>query len=113
MGPGNQTQKEFSLSEKQGGRWLEGCKGRILGQQRGEWGWVGQVLEGHCWKFGFCSKYGGTPGTSEPLGVRGSGKQPETSGPGDNPWGLSRGQVSEEGGMAEQGPNLTALCHHS
>lgn len=48
LGPGNQTQKEFSLSEKQGGQWLEGCKGRILGHQKGEWSWVGQVLEGHC-----------------------------------------------------------------
>lgn len=33
----NQTQKEFSLFEKQEGQWLEGCEERILGRhQKGE-----------------------------------------------------------------------------
>ena len=57
---------------------------------------AGQGLIGHCLKFGFCSKCGGNPGTSEPLGGRGR----KASSTGDSP-GYPLGAQQRTSGQQE------------
>lgn len=69
---------------------------------------MGQVPVGHCWKFGFCSKCGGTPGTSEPVGGRGRGSDKRQVAQVITLWAQQRTK-GRGGGTAEQGLSQHAL----